>query len=68
MQIKNKEPRKKAMILGDLMVKGLNEYDLSKNQNVKVQCFSGYITRGMLDIAKPGGRRKLDAVINYGGK
>ena len=56
------------MILGDLMVKGLNEYDLSKNQNVKVQCFSRYITRGTLDIAKPDGRPKLDAVINYGGK
>ena len=36
---KNKEPRKKVMILGDSMLKGLNEYGLSKNQNVKIQSF-----------------------------
>ena len=36
---KNKEPRKKAMILGDSIVKGLNEYGLSKNQNIKVTKF-----------------------------
>ena len=41
---KNSQPRKKVMILGDSMVQGLNEYGLSKNQNVKVQSFSGYTT------------------------
>ena len=40
----NKEPRKKVIILVDLIVKGLNEYDLSKNLNVKVQSFLGYTT------------------------
>ena len=28
----NKEPRKKVMILADSVLKGLNEYGLSKNQ------------------------------------
>ena len=36
---RNKEPRKKVMILGDSMVEGLNEYGLSKKQNVKIQSF-----------------------------
>ena len=45
------------------MLKGLNEYELSKNQNVRVQRFSGYITEDMLDLAKPAVRRKLDAII-----
>ena len=40
----NKEPRKKVIILVDLIVKGLNENDLSKNLNVKVQSFLGYTT------------------------
>ena len=38
------------MVLGDSMVKGLTEYGLSKNQNVKVQSFSGNTTEDMLDI------------------
>ena len=42
------------------MLKGLNEYELSKNQNVRVQRFSGYTTE---DLAKPAVRRKLDAII-----
>ena len=49
---KNKEPRKKVMILGHLMVKGLNKYGLSRKQNDKVS-FSGYTTEDMLDIFKP---------------
>ena len=49
------------------MVKGLNEYGLSKNQNVKVQGFSGYTTEDMLDIAKPAARRKRDAIITHTG-
>ena len=60
---KNKEPRKKVMILGDAIVKGLNEYGLSKQQNVKVQSFSGYTTETMLDIVKPAARRKPDTII-----
>ena len=64
---KNKEPRKKVMILGDSMVKGLNEYGLSKNQNVKVQSFSGYATEDMLDIVKPAVKRKPDAIIIHAG-
>ena len=51
------------MILGDSMIKGSNEYGLSKNQNVKVQIFSGYTTEDMLDIAKPVARRKPDSII-----
>ena len=49
---KNKEPRKKVMILGHLMVKGLKKYGLSRKQNDKVS-FSGYTTEDMLDIFKP---------------
>ena len=45
------------------MLKGLNEYELSKNQNVRVQRFSGYTTEDTLDLAKPAVRRKLDAII-----
>ena len=55
------------MILGDSMVKGLNEYGLSKKRNVKVQSFSGYTTEDMLDIAKPAARRKPDAIIIHVG-
>ena len=40
------------MILGDSVVKSLNEYGLSKKQNIKVQSFSGYTTEDMLDIVK----------------
>ena len=49
------------------MVKGLNEYGLSKNQNVKVQGFSGYTIEDMLDIVKPAARRKPDAIITHTG-
>ena len=59
---KNKEPSKKVMILGDQMVKDLNEYGLSKNQS-----FSGYTTEDMLDIVKPAARRKPDAIIIHSG-
>ena len=55
------------MILRDLIVKGLSEYGLLKNQNVKVQSFSGYITKDLLDIVKPATSRKADAVIIYAG-
>ena len=55
------------MILGDSMVKGLNEYGLSRNQNVKVQSFSGYTTEAMLDIVKPAVKRKPDAIIIHAG-
>ena len=64
---KNKEPRKKVMILGDSIIKGLNEYGLSKNPNVKVQSFSGHTTEDMLDIVKPAARRKPDAIIIHAG-
>ena len=40
------------MILSDLIVKGLNEYGLLKNLNVKVQSFSGYTTKDLLYIVK----------------
>ena len=55
------------MILGDSMVKGLNEYGLSKKRNVKVQSFSGYTTEDMLHIAKPAARRKPDTIIIHVG-
>ena len=51
------------MILGDLIVKGLNEYGLSKKQNVKVQSFSGYATEDMLDMVKPAAQHKPDGRI-----
>ena len=44
------------MILDDLIVKGLNEYGLSKDQDIKVQSFSGYTAEDMLDIVKPAAR------------
>ena len=53
------------MILVDLIVKGLNEYDLSKNLNIKVQSFLGYTTEDMLNIVRPAARRKPDAIIFY---
>ena len=55
------------MILGDSIIKGLNEYELSKNQNVKVQRFSGHTTEDMLDIVRPAERRKPDAIIIHAG-
>ena len=55
------------MILGDLMVKGLNKYGLSKNQNVQVQSFSGYTTKDMLDIVKPVAWRKPYAILIHAG-
>ena len=64
---RNKEPRKKVMILGDSIVKGLNKYGLSKNQNVQVQSFSGYTAKDMLDIVKPAARRKPYAILIYAG-
>ena len=45
------------------MVKGLKEYGLSKNQNVKVKRFSGCTTEYMFGIFKPVAWRKLDAII-----
>ena len=51
------------MIHGDSMVKGLNEYGLSKKRNVKAQSFSGYTTEDMLHIGKPAARRKPDTII-----
>ena len=64
---KNKEPRKKVMILEDSMVKGLNECGLLKNENAKVQGFSGYTAEDMLDIVKQAARRKPEATIIYAG-
>ena len=61
MQTKRKEPRKKVIIFGDSVAKSLNQFGLSKNQNVKVQGFSEYTTEDMLDIVKPAARRKPDA-------
>ena len=58
---------KMIMILGDSMVKSLNEYGLSKNQNVKAQRFSGYTTKDVLDIAKPAARCKPDPMIIHAG-
>ena len=55
------------MILSDLIVKGLNEYGLLKNLNVKVQRFSGYTTKDLLYIVKPAAWRKPDAIIIYAG-
>ena len=62
------EPRKKVMVLCDLIVKDLNEFfSLSKNQNVKVQSFSGYTRKDMLDIVKPAAQCKLGTVIIHAG-
>ena len=55
------------MILSDLIVKGLNEYGLLKNLNVKVQSFSWYTTKDLLYIVKPAAWCKLDAIIIYAG-
>ena len=66
MQKKQQPKRKKSTILGDSMVKGVNEYGLSKNQNVRVESVSGNTTEHMLDIAKPAAWRKLDATIISG--
>ena len=55
------------MILGDSMVKGLNEYSLSKTQNVKVRSFSGHTTEDGLDNVQPAVQRKLNAIIIHVG-
>ena len=47
------------------MVKSLNEYALSKKQNVKVQSFPRNTTGDMLDIVKP--RSKGEAIIIHTG-
>ena len=46
------------------MVKSLNEYALSKKQNVKVQSFPRNTTGDMLDIVKP--RSKGEVIIHTG--
>ena len=51
------------MILGDSVVEGLNEYGLSKKQNVKIQSFCRMHQGRMLDIVKPAARCKADAII-----
>ena len=55
------------MNLGDSVVKGLNEYGLSENQNLNIQSFSGYTTEDLLVIVKPAAWRKSDAIIIHGG-
>ena len=47
------------------MVKSLNEYALSKKQNVKVQSFPRNTTEDMLDIVKPWS--KGEAIIIHAG-
>ena len=45
------------------MIKCLNEYGLSKNQNVKAQSFSEYTTKDRIEVVKPAPCRKLDTII-----
>jgi len=49
------------------MVKGLNEFGLSRDNNVKVNINSGYNSEDMLDVVQPVLRRKPDLVVIHSG-
>ena len=51
------------MVLEDSVVNGLNEYELSKNQNVKIESFSRHTTEDRLGIVKSATRCKPDGII-----
>ncbi|CAB3984346.1 Scavenger receptor cysteine-rich type 1 M130, partial [Paramuricea clavata] len=60
---------KKTVIVGDSIVKGLQQHKLSKaaKQNVGVKCFPGATVGDMSDYIKPVLRRKPDTVILHVG-
>jgi lysophospholipase L1-like esterase len=60
---------KKTVIVGDSIVKGLQQHKLSKaaKQNVGVKFFPGATVGDMSDYIKPVLRRKPDTVILYVG-
>ena len=61
--------KRKTVIVGDSLVKGLNQYKLAKSskQNVGVKCFAGATVGDMSDYIKPVLRRKPDNIVLHVG-
>ena len=66
---KSHTKRQKTIIVGDSIVKGLQQHKFAKaaKQNVQIKCFPGATVQDMNDYVKPVLRKKSDTIILHVG-
>ena len=66
---KNPTKKHRSVIIGDSIVKGLDQHKLSRStkQNIGVRCFPGATIQDMRDYLKPILRRNPDRIILHVG-
>ena len=63
----NKTPKKDIIIIGDSMIKNVNDREISRSSSVKIRSHPGATTEDLIDYVRPTARKNPKMMVTHSG-